>query len=139
MHIAGLKSADDVTKETKPYRIEKDNEDLEKVIEGIEGTMNPFILEPEESLYCLTSGKKVDDGIKEDLLECVTKGATWCDEFRNGCFQDPKRFEKPIPRRKVWNFACSAVKGKHTCKDMKVKELQGTRDLFGRLLFISTL
>ena len=48
-------------------------------------------------------------------------------------------FEKPVQRRKVQNFASAAVKCKVKTKDLKVVELQGTRNLFGRLLYLSTL
>ena len=82
---------------------------------------------------------KVADDIKDDLLGCLEKGKAWHDEFLNGCLKDSSRFEKPIPRRKVKNFATAAVKSKVGGNDLKVVELQGTRDLFGRLLFLSTL
>ena len=48
-------------------------------------------------------------------------------------------FEKPIPRRKVKSFVCNAVSVKLPVKDRRIKELQGTRDLFGRLLYLSTV
>ena len=53
------------------------------------------------------------------------------------CFADPSRFEKPISRRKIKNFSNVAMKVNITTKDMKIKEIQGTRDLFGRLLFLA--
>ena len=46
----------------------------------------------------------------------------------------PSRFEKSIRRRKLKNFAADTVKTKLKVKDIKIKELEGTRDLFGRLL-----
>ena len=44
------------------------------------------------------------------------------------------RFEKPIKRQKVKNFAANAVTVKMS---LKIKELQCTRDLFGRLLYLA--
>ena len=44
---AGLKTAEDVSKSTKPHRIKKDNEDLKKIMDGISNTMNPFTQEPD--------------------------------------------------------------------------------------------
>ena len=101
--------------------------------------MNPFTQGTDANLYCLTTGVKVKDEIKNDLLACHEKGREWHRDFLEGCFEDGARFEKPIPRRKVKNFALEAVKSKIKIKDLKVMELQGTRDLFGRLLYISTL
>ena len=68
--------------------------------------------------------------------EAVMKGH---DEFVQGCFNDASRFEKPIQRRKVQNFASATVKCKVKTKDLKMVELQGTRNLFGRLLYLSAL
>ena len=39
----GLKATEDSVQELKPSRIERDNADLTKLIEGIESTMNPFL------------------------------------------------------------------------------------------------
>ena len=61
----------------------------------------------------------------------------WSEEFGDACFQDPSRFEKPIPRRKIQNFASASVKSQMPANS-KVQAMHGTRDLSGRLLFIST-
>jgi len=42
LELAGMKKKEDVTQELKPYRVERDNEDLQKIISGIEATLNPF-------------------------------------------------------------------------------------------------
>ncbi len=139
---AGLKSKEDVTKELRPHRVQKDNADIQKVIDGIKKTMNPFVTsteEPDVNLYCLTTGKQASEDVRDDLLGCVQKGEAWCAEFKDGSFEDGLRFQKPISRRKVKNFASDAVKTKLTCKDQKLLELKGTRDLFGRLLYVSTM
>ena len=114
---AGLKTKEDVSKNLKPYRKKKDNDDLQKLIDGIQNTMNPFQQLPEPYLYCITSGKEVDELVKEDLLNCREKGETWQKEYVSGCFKDDARFEQPVQRRKVKNFASQALKTKVTCKD----------------------
>ena len=135
---AGLQQDEDITKELKPYRIERDNEDLQRLLTQICECMNPFGISPDSCLYCLSTGKAVPDDVKEDLLEWNTKGKQWMEEFREDCFADPDRFEKPIRRRKIKNFASAAVKVKMPPKDAKMKELEGTRDLFGNLLYLSS-
>ena len=124
----------------RPHRVQKDNADIKKVIDGIKKTMNPFVTsaeEPDVNLYCLTTGKQTSEGVRDDLLGCVQKGEAWCAEFKDGSFEDGLRFQKPIiSHRKVKNFASDAVKTKLTCKDQKLLELKGTRDLFGRLLYV---
>ena len=140
LELAGMKKKEDVTQELKPYRVERDDEDLQKIISGIEATLYPFEHSASsENLYCLTSGKAVSDPVKQDLIQCFQIGGTWCNQFQEECFADPGRFEKPIPRRKVKHFVTDAVKTKMTTKDIKIRELQGTRDLFGRLYFFLQL
>ena len=136
---AGLGRSDNVAQENKPYRIKRDNADLKKLKKGIEDTLNPFSEAEQlgDKLYCISTGKAVNDDIKTNLLECSKMGQAWCEEFTAQCFADPSRFEKPLARRKIKNFAAAAVKVKVTSKDMKFKELQGTRDLFGRLLYLA--
>ena len=56
-----------------------------------------------------------------------------------GCFDNAARFDKSIERRKVRNFASAPVKSTVRTKDLKAVELQGTRDLFGWFLFLSTM
>ena len=136
--FAGLVAPEDVTKDLKKHRVLKDNEDFQRLVDCIQSTMNPFELDNEENLYCLTSGQRVSEPIKEDLLTFITNGEKWSEEFREACFQDPSRFEKPIPRRKIKNFASASVTSKIPAKN-KVQEVRGTRDLFGRLLLISTM
>ena len=74
---------------------------MKTLIEGIMSTMNPFSIEDDNSLYCLSTGQKVPDAIKDDLLAFTEKGKKWSNEFSEGCFNDPYLFEKSIPRRKV--------------------------------------
>ncbi|KAL2091652.1 hypothetical protein ACEWY4_013915 [Coilia grayii] len=133
----GLKSPDEGMKDLKDHRIRKDNEDMTKVLDTISTHMNPFQTESDDNLYCLSTGKSVPNDIKADLLHCQELGKRWCQEFEDGCRHDPARFEKAIPRRKVKNFTSVAVKAS-VKSNKKVVELQGTRDLFGRLLYLSS-
>ena len=136
--MAGLRKLEDTTRELEHSRILRDNNDLQKVIDGIVNTLNPFDAAfADENLYCLSTGKSTSPDIKTELLHCVETGEKYCEEFRAQCFKDPTIFEKPIPRRKAKNFSADAVKVKITGKDNKIKELKGTRDLFGRLLHIA--
>ena len=137
LHQAGLRSPDDVVKELKPYRIQKDNNDMKTLIEGIMSTMNPFSIEDDNNLYCLSTGQKVPDAIKDDLLAFTEKGKKWSNEFSEGCFNDSYHFEKSIPRRKVKFSQNAAIRTRITTKEGKVIVMKNTRDLFGRLLYLS--
>ena len=99
--------------------------------------MNSFSpeFENDDKLYCITTGKPVSDDIKNDLLNVFSIGAAWRKEFEDGCFSDGDRFEKPIPRRKIKNFASGNVKLKSPAK-YKVEEIKCTQDLLGRLVYL---
>jgi len=133
---AGMHFPEDITKDLRQNRIKKDNEDFSKLVQGIKSTMNPFAQQSHDNLYCITSGKKLPDRIKEDVLSFIDVGGRCASEFREACFEDPTRFEKPIKRQRVQNFASAAVKTRVPGKQ-RVQEVQATRDLFGRLLMIS--
>lgn len=94
----GLKSEDDVVKELKPHRIQKDKSDVSKDI-GFKFWMNQFDLESDKSaMFVYREEARWPDENKE-----------WGEEFVSGCFSDAECFEKSVPKRKVWNFAPAAV------------------------------
>ncbi|MCG7875152.1 MAG: hypothetical protein N0C90_02335 [Candidatus Thiodiazotropha endolucinida] len=140
MDKSGLKPKAAVVQELKPSRIQRDNSDLKKIITGIGATMDPFLVDfRDDKLYCISTGTVMPSDIADSILATESKGQQWYEEFKAGCFADHDRFEKPIPRRKIKSFTSNAVTVKLQTKDRKIKELQGTRDLFGRLLYLSTV
>ena len=135
MQQTGLTMPEDITKDLKQH-----NEDLSKPVNGIESKMNPFTQEVHDNLYCLTSWRRTLDSINYDLLNFIEKGVTRSTEFKEVCFKDGNRYNKPMPCRKSKyrtlllhqlepNFLSSRI----YCRS------KGTWDLFGRLLFISTM
>ena len=76
----------------------------------------------------------MSEEIKQDLLQYIDRGKSWCSQFMEECFMGEERFERAIPRRKIKNFTSAAMKA--TIKqEQKSLELKGTRD-FGRLLYL---
>ena len=63
-----------ITQDLKPHRIKRDYDDLNKMLSSVQSTMNPFGVDPSDDLYCLTSGEKVSDDIKNDLISFMQKG-----------------------------------------------------------------
>ena len=136
LNMAGLKEGDDCTKELKSHRIKKDNADLQATITGIKECMNPFENNSNQ-LICLSSGRACSDSVKSDLLHCKDIGRQWRNDFLNECLEDGKQFERPIKRHKVKNFGSDAVTMKIKKKDKKIQEVQATRDLLGRILYLA--
>ena len=66
-------------------------------------------------------------------------GEKWYDEIASQCLEKSERFEQPIKRRKVKCFSSEAIKVNISVKDKKIKEISGTKDLFGRLLYLGAV
>ena len=45
-----------------------DQEDFQRIVNEIQSTMDTFMQEVDDNLYCLTSGQKVADPIKYSML-----------------------------------------------------------------------
>ena len=59
------------------------------------------------------------------------------DCFINGCLKSDERFEKAIPRNKISNFASASFRKKNKSQVAgKIEQKNGTRDLFGSLLYL---
>ena len=84
--LAGLRNVEDFTKDLKQHRVKKD-QDLAKYVTRIKFTMIPFSAEISTDLFCLTSGKKVSDSVKDDILNFIKKGEEWSAEFRRQAFK----------------------------------------------------
>ena len=132
-------SEEKIHNELKASRVKRDSDDLKKLIEGIQQSCNPFTEELSATLYNIATGKAATPVVRDDMLKFRDNGNKWYDEFKSECFANEARFEQKITRKKVNNFASEAIKTKISAKDMKVHEVKGTRDLFGRLLYLATV
>ena len=61
------------------------------------------------------------------------------DTFLEGCQKSGDRFEEPIQKSKISNFATEnfSKKNKSTTQASKIQHAKGTRDIFDRLLFLA--
>ncbi len=85
------------------------------------------------------NGYPTSDEVKKEALSFRQIGEQWYDKFSSGCFNNTERFVQPIKRRKVKCFSSGAVKVKVSVKDKKIKQISGTKDLFGCLLYLATV
>ena len=107
---AGLVKQNEVHKELKPSKVRRDNEDLSKLIKGLCETMDPFGEDDaDEALCCISTDQVIPPDIAHDILSIASDGEKWFNEFRDGRFVDPSRFEKPIPRHKMETSASAVV------------------------------
>ena len=68
LFCCGTKKTEDIYQSPQTLSNLEGNEDLQRLVAGIESTVNPFVHEPVDNLYCITTGVKVADEMKEDLL-----------------------------------------------------------------------
>ncbi|GFU08202.1 uncharacterized protein TNCV_3766461 [Trichonephila clavipes] len=110
------------------------NSDFNEIFEN---NINPFDESlDKDSLYNIIIAKPVPENLANFLLNIEKNGEVLRKQFITECAEDQNRFDKPIKKKQVINFAGAPKKKKITLGN-KVIELRMQRDLFGRLLGIS--
>ena len=143
--MAGLSNLEEASQESKPYRIIRDTRDVEEVITALRSTMNPFNAEGTDNakLYHLTSGRAASNDMKDDQINVVSirvlHGQTNFGKSEQKIQPGKKRFAKPIKRRKIKNFTTDAKKINIHRKDLTVKEVLCTRDIWGCLVYLAAV
>ena len=100
--------------------------------------INPFDSSvPESRLFNIKTGQTVSPEAEKYLLSVVSMGEKQRDCFINDCLKSDERFEKAIPRNKVSNLASASFRKKNKSQVAgKIEQKNGTRDLFGSLLYV---
>ena len=135
---AGMYHGEETHKELGRSRVDRDHTDLQKLTDGILATSNPFTGGEGDPLRNIATGKVASKKMQDDLLSFEQKAHSLYDDFKQGCFVDPARFERSISQTKLDNFASEAISMKVSAKDLKVQEIKFARDLFGRLVYLAT-
>ena len=116
----GLTRKEDVTEEVKSHRINQNCQDLEKLINRITETMNPFSgLIDKNDLFNIATGKAAHEETATFLLDVMETGRKTRDLFIKDCVKDSGRFSRPIKRQKIKNFATQAGRFKVTSASVK--------------------
>ena len=106
LEYADMKSNEGGNKEIKEQRKKRNKEDLEKIKMLITSTINPFQQRRHKDyLFNLKTGKQVTKVAETYLLNVMKEGKRQRDAFISECQEDNNRFEKPIRKVKVKNFA----------------------------------
>ncbi|KAH9637765.1 hypothetical protein HF086_007794 [Spodoptera exigua] len=101
--------------------------------------MNPFDdTIDKDILFNISTGKATSKEVADFLLNVKTAGYQQKLNFISECSSTPARFDKPIKRNKIYNFASQCMTKVLSTKDKNKKVLlKMERDVFGRLLAIS--
>ena len=127
-------------KELRASRIKRDNKDMASISKALHSSLNPFDTRlHEDSLYNLKSGREASLECAASLLTIMEKGKKSRNYFLDQILTDPERFEQPIKRQKLINFASENFqKGNKFTLAKKVAEAKGKRDLWGRIVYLAT-
>lgn len=120
-------------------RIKKDNKSLQSIIETIKNRLNPLVKSIDKNvLFNISTGKAASLEVCDFLINVKSVGNKRKSTFISESNSTPGRFEKPIKRNKILNFASqSAVKAQTSKGKSKRAVFKMERDIFGRLLAIS--
>lgn len=110
-----------------------------KFIKTVEDTFNPFDKEITQShLFNVTTGKAASNKTAEFLLNLEANGIKKMEKFASECKENVQRFEKPITRAKILNFATEMSKPKQvTHLSNKINAVETEKFIIGRLLVMA--
>ena len=121
-------------KENGSSRIKRDEDDVTKITEVIEGWRNPF--EASDELVVLSSGRVADENVKQDLLTAKEKGRLAFQTFVNErLVTNAKGFFDTFTKLKLGSFR-DAQKKTSVKAGTKNIIIKADRNLFARLLVI---
>ena len=133
-----MSKKEDVSKDLHPNRARKNTGHMLKLLETIPEHMNPFSKDlDKEILYNLGTGKSAQIETADFLLSVVKIGRKAQTDFINECIEDPARFEKPLAKQKICNFAKEQAQYRLRGADNKIVAVEMMRDLFGSILVVS--
>lgn len=136
-NMTGLETVEQPTTQLRPSRIDKDSRHRDALFSSVTESCDPFS-SPATASACLlniATGKAASEETQDYLTNTLTAGHDLRVKFQEDCAADPERLLKPIPRRKVTNFAHeNAKKGQRSGKGRPAAE--GLRDVFIRMLVV---
>ena len=75
---------------------------------------------------------------EKNLLSILNEQKKKRNSFINKCAEDETHFSKPIKKTKIVNFAISNFQKKNKSQKVsKIASIRGTRDVFGKLLYLA--
>ena len=88
----------DAKEDLKPSRIRRDNRDLERILDQIRLSCNPFKEETSQKLFNIHTGKATNDEVRQSLLKVQENEKTLHQQFIEECKTDAHHFEHPIKK-----------------------------------------
>ena len=120
--------------DTRPQRIKKDNEAIDKLQACFNESMNP-LTDGGGKLRNIKTGLEVSEQVEKYMIHIRSNGSQARNCFVSECINDHNRFEAPRKKVKISNFASDTLEKSSSKTASQVAA--GSRDLFGRLLYLS--
>ena len=138
LDYAEMKSSNEQNKHLRSKHIHKETTNLNNLKNTIKSMLNPFLKDiHKDVLFNIKTGRQASASVENYLLTAKKVGDEKRDQFVQECQDDANRFEKSISKTKIVNFATENFKAKNkSTKAGEVVSAKGTRDLFGRLLYL---
>ena len=133
--LAGVSDQLSAHKEAMPFRIRRDEADVQSLLSTMSTWINPFT--DQEEVCCLLTGTQAATDVQEDLLAAERKGREACKAFISArLVEQSTPFYDPLPKMKLCTFKSMAVHKKvKTSKGLI--QLRADRNLFTRLAIIA--
>ena len=132
-----MTNKDDLATENHRSRIRKDHSQMDALISAIKSSKSKSLfIDCEDALYNISSGKAVNNEVRDFLLSIFEKVKVQYEKFVQNVIDDPATFEKAIKKQKILNFSSTAAKVK-CVRNQKVEVVKMERNLMGRLLTLS--
>lgn len=114
LELAEMDTAESSThKDLRPCEISQSEEATGKVVKAITNFINPFNVDDNENLYCLSFGAPATKEIEEDLLSVRKRGReAKCTFIKERLVDKAKSFNAPLKRQKLKTFANQAKSAK---------------------------
>lgn len=129
LELTKFKEADDTEHRRKIF-----TKQMDKFTEQVCGNLNPFDeLINRNELFNLSTGKAATPDTADFLLNIKSVGAKQRDKFIEECAVDSSRFDRPIKRNALKNFAIENQKHKK-CLAKKNYDSSVERNVFGHIL-----
>ena len=91
--ITGMTNYEDVTPDLRPSRLKRNKTDLDKLVQQLQKTCNPFKDEStkKDELYNISTGKSTSVSVKKYLLEIPIEGHKRHIQFVKECMEKPDK------------------------------------------------
>ena len=135
--ITEIKNYNAETKSLNHPRTERDHQDLQALTAIINSKFKPFLPTVNQiSLFNLKTGKQGSKPTEAYLLTVLEEGNSNRHTYVEQCQKRGDRFEEPIKKSKISNFATENFSKKNkSTQASKFHQAKGTLDIFYRLLF----